>query len=79
MTPRSEALAYRIWGYADPKGWDVSVDEIAQALDVSVQRCGTIIGRKGWITRLRAGRSRIQQCGWMDAHGPDRLTDWSAS
>jgi hypothetical protein len=47
------ALAYRIWAYAEPKGWDCTAREIAEALGVSRETVGGICQRKGWTQRLR--------------------------
>ncbi|PIL20416.1 hypothetical protein P775_09765 [Puniceibacterium antarcticum] len=54
LTPCAEALAYRIWGYAKPRAWDVSIGDLALALDVDRRRIGIVCARKGWTTRLRA-------------------------
>lgn len=75
FNPRTEALAYRIWAYAEPLGWDVSVDDIAAALDVSASRAGRILSIKGWLGRLRASRSQIKQSAWLDAADADHLLD----
>lgn len=53
MTPRTAALAYRIWAYASPRGWDVTIPEIAEALDVSWRHVSGALQRKGWNSRVR--------------------------
>lgn len=58
MSPQSEALAFRIWAYAEPFGWNVTASQIADALGVSYQRIAGICRRKGWLGRLRAPMSR---------------------
>lgn len=52
-SPRSAALAYRIWGFAAPREWDVTVSDIAQYLGASVRSVSTICRHKGWSGRLR--------------------------
>lgn len=53
MNPKSEALAYRIWAYASPLGWDCTVKDIADELGESWQRVMSICRHRGWIGRLR--------------------------
>lgn len=61
-SPKAQALAYRIWCYADPRGWDVTVTDIADALDESPKRIGAVCQNRGWIGRLRAPKRRVD-CG----------------
>lgn len=56
MSPRTQALAFRIWAYASPKGWDVSAHDIAEALDVEVRRVHYVLAAKGWNARTRSTR-----------------------
>lgn len=53
LTPRSEALAFRIWAHCEPLGWDVTYQEVGDALDVSWHRVNRIAQAKGWLTRFR--------------------------
>jgi hypothetical protein len=55
MTPRSEALAFRIWQYCEPLGWDCTSTEVADVLGVSVWTVSNICKSKGWSERLRTG------------------------
>ncbi|WP_372837331.1 hypothetical protein [Puniceibacterium confluentis] len=57
LSVRAQALAYRIWGYASPLGWDVTAGQIAGALGVDPRRVGRIVAARGWGTRLRASAS----------------------
>ena len=54
LSPRSAALAYRIWAYCEPKGWDLTILEAADALDVKWQSLARVVGLKGWQSRFRA-------------------------
>jgi hypothetical protein len=63
-SPKSEAVAYRIWCFAEPRGWDVSVMEIAEALDESPQRVASTCQRRGWIGRMRAPERRCLDVGY---------------
>lgn len=76
MSPRTEALAYRIWAYAEPRGWDVSINDIADALDVTVRRCGKVCATKGWTSRLRASRSTARSAAYLEcvSYGSSPLT-----
>jgi hypothetical protein len=56
MTPRSEALAFRIWAYCEPRGWDVTSPEIAEALGEPMPRVRLVCAMKGWTIRLRASQ-----------------------
>lgn len=48
MTPHMEALAYRIWAYANPREWDCSYAEIADGTGVTVNQIHNVIVQKGW-------------------------------
>ena len=56
LTPRDEALAYRIWGHALPLGWNLTAAELAEALDVALRRVERVVAAKGWGSRLRTTR-----------------------
>ena len=53
LSPRSQALAYRIWGHCEPIGWNCTCGEIAEALGEDVKRVGVVAHHKGWNNRLR--------------------------
>ena len=52
-SPKTEALAFRIWAHCQPLGWDTDVREIADHLGVSFQQVAGICRSKGWSNRLR--------------------------
>lgn len=52
-SPKTLALRYRIWCFAKEREWDVTVMEIAEALDESVQRVNNTVRQAGWSERLR--------------------------
>jgi hypothetical protein len=54
VSPRSQRIAFQIWRYAHPLGWDVTVGEVADALRLSYQSVGRIAAHKGWSTRFRS-------------------------
>ena len=56
ISPRSEALAFRIWAYAEPKGWDVLLADVARDLNVDVARVKWVVVAKRWSGRFRALR-----------------------
>jgi hypothetical protein len=53
MSPKAEALAYRIYCYANPKGWDCTMGEVADALGVGVRAISHVAEIKDWSTRFR--------------------------
>jgi hypothetical protein len=53
LSPRSEALAYRIWAFASPRGWDCTSADIAEALGSTPHTVGAVCAFKGWSHRLR--------------------------
>lgn len=54
LTPKNEALAFRIWGFAKPAAWDVTLKEIADELAESPARVRAVAQIKGWLPRLRS-------------------------
>ena len=57
LSPRSEALAFRIWAYCQGVEWNCTVREIADALEASVHSVSSVIGFKSWHDRLRTPES----------------------
>ncbi len=53
-SPKTLALRYRIWCFAAAREWDVTIQDIAAALDEPVQRVNTIVRFAGWSNRVRA-------------------------
>ena len=53
MNGRSEALAFRIWQFCEPLGWNVTHGEIANHIGASYQQVSRICQWKGWAGRLR--------------------------
>lgn len=65
MSPRLEAYAFRIWAYAEPLGWDVSVSDIARETGIRPNIVGRVVNEKGWASRLRVSESRVRDLAWM--------------
>lgn len=72
LSPRSQALAFRIWCAARVQDWDVSFVELAEALDVSPQRVAQVVRLKGWCDRFRATAREITRSHQID--GPFGLS-----
>ena len=53
MHPRRERIALQIYQIAEPLGWDITVTELADRLDLSRSEVGWICSKKGWMPRLR--------------------------
>ena len=64
MNVKFEALAYRIWGSANPRGWDCLMSEVASDIGVSVQMVSATCTVKGWGGRFRpANKNQYQRSG----------------
>ena len=72
MSPRMEAMAFRIWQYANPRGWDCTVGEIAEALDMHPIPVGRVCAMRGWHVRLR--KTQFDFC--PQARGSSRCLPW---
>lgn len=51
---KREALRFRIWQFAAPREWDVTIAEIAEALDVRWMTVRGVVMSAGWLTRVRS-------------------------
>ena len=56
MTPHMEALAYRIWAYANPREWECSYANIADGTGISEDMVAQVIRAKGWQGRVPHGK-----------------------
>lgn len=54
MTPRSHAIAFRVWAHCTPIGWDCTIAEAAEGVGETTQRVRKIVTDKGWASRFRA-------------------------
>lgn len=61
FSPPIEALAYRLWGWAQPRGWNCSLMEAAEALDEPVVKVARVAALKGWKSRFRATEREIRR------------------
>ncbi len=52
LSPASQALAYRVWGYCKPLGWGQTCADVAQALDETPQRIASIMRAMKWQDRF---------------------------
>lgn len=53
MHPRRERIALQIYQIAEPLGWDITVTELAERLNLTRAEVGYVCNRKGWMPRLR--------------------------
>ena len=53
FNPRAAALAYRIWAYCAPRGWNCTITEIADELGEKRNAISLMCYRKKWLDRLR--------------------------
>lgn len=56
MNAKIEALAYRVWANATPKGWDCLMSDVAEEIGVSPQKVSAICAIKGWANRFRVSK-----------------------
>lgn len=57
MNPKTEALAFRIWAYSDPRDWNVTTIDVAEALEVDRNRVSRVVALKRWAGRFRSTSS----------------------
>ena len=50
---KREALRFRIWQFCQPREWDVTSKEIAEALEISWPRVVLALRNAGWTRRVR--------------------------
>lgn len=52
MNAEVEAIAYRVWAYCKDRGWNDTVPDIADALDLPMTKVRAVVRVKGWNNRL---------------------------
>lgn len=57
MMHKTQALAYRIWAYAQPLEWNCTMQEVATALDESLMRVSAVCRSTGWHNRMRTDKT----------------------
>ena len=62
---RTAALAFRIWQFAMDRGWDVTMTETAEALNVPPQTVSTIATNRRWLNRFRSTKPQNRGLGAM--------------
>ena len=64
MNVKFEALAYRIWCSANPRGWDCLMSEVASDIGVPTRVVSATCTVKGWGGRFRpANKNQYQRSG----------------
>jgi hypothetical protein len=58
MTPRVEAIAYRIRAICVECGWNITVGELAEELNLSYATVRNVLLAKSWHGRVRPAFSR---------------------
>lgn len=58
---KREALRFRIWQFAAPREWNVTIAEIAEALGVHWTTIRSVINRAGWNTRVRVNSGPLER------------------
>lgn len=53
MTPKQEALAFRIWAYCQKRRWDVGVVDLSETFNQDRMTITRLLQAKGWLSRLR--------------------------
>ena len=80
MTPRGHAIAFRIWQHCSPIGWNCTLSEVSDAIDVPFATVRAVIRLKNWGGRLRATRRHYRVAGGNDyALSADAVLDGSSN
>lgn len=53
LKPRTQTIAFRIWQHCDPLGWDLTMTECADAIELSLATVRHVSVLKGWCGRFR--------------------------
>lgn len=64
---KREALRFRIWQFAAPREWDVTIAEIAEALGVHWMTVRNVLTHAGWGNRVRIASSEKDGFGGHNA------------
>lgn len=73
MSPRSMALAYRIWGDCRVHGWHRTLADIADNLAEDVARVRRVAQLKGWLSRMQMTTDRSCDTPLLTADMDDQL------
>ncbi|SLN36906.1 hypothetical protein AQS8620_01328 [Aquimixticola soesokkakensis] len=60
-------LAFQIWQFATPRGWDVDLEELCTHTRRSPQAVARILHLKGWRARIRPSKSEAHGHAFHDA------------
>ena len=67
VSAKTQAVLYRIWAFAEPRGWDCTVTEIAEHLNMSASHIGSILKCKAeWRNRLRVSERSVRTMHALD-------------
>lgn len=70
MNVKSEAMAFRIWQIANAAEWNITAQDIADALGVSRATVGAYVQHRRWASRLRSTSGHS-----IDRHTSVRVRD----
>ena len=71
MTPKNEALAYRIWCFCTEREWNVTAEEIGEHVGISKQQVARVLGWKKWGGRIRVTKDNGP--GWNRKYVGDNI------
>lgn len=54
MSVATKTLAVRIWAFAQPRGWDMTVADVADELGETSHRVRRVVQLCGWSGRFRS-------------------------
>lgn len=63
-SPRTHALRFRIWAHCEPLGWDVTIAEVARAIEEPISAVVSAAQSAGWASRFRAAPKRAPMSGY---------------
>ena len=58
LAPKLETIAFRAWAYCETHGWDRTVADLAQALDLRERQVQNVVNFKRWQNRFRTKATR---------------------
>jgi hypothetical protein len=56
QTPRFHTTAFLIWRVAEPMGWDMTIQDVANLLDMPLIKVSRVVSAKGWTNRFRTSK-----------------------
>lgn len=67
MNPRSETIAFLVWAYCEPRGWNCTYAECAEHIGCHWRAVVGVARKKGWLNRFRTeNQSSFYNAGYQE-------------